>query len=128
MLAGAPLETTSATVLPPDADAPPAGFWLITEPLGTLALPCVDDVTRNPADVSAAVAAACVCPTVLGTVTPVEMVKATAVPANAGEPAAGICETTDPTATVACGTLVIVPATRPAAPSAVPAAPWVSPT
>ena len=56
-----------------------------------------------------------------------ETVKATAVPVSAVEPAAGDCALTDPTGTLACGALVMVPTTRPVEESVVAAALCVRP-
>jgi len=66
----APVETTRLTPDPGAALAPDNGFWLMTLPVATVALDAVVTVPRvNPAPVSALVAAACVSPTTLGTVT-----------------------------------------------------------
>ena len=35
---GRPVETTSATALPTSTCVPAAGFWLMTDPAGTVAL------------------------------------------------------------------------------------------
>src|SRR5262245_36298722 len=65
---GGPDETTSATSEPTTTCVPATGFWLITEPAGTVVL---DDVVIVPtvrlAAVIAFVAAACVIDTTFGT-------------------------------------------------------------
>src|SRR6185503_6362963 len=67
---GGPDETTTDTALPVATCVPAAGFWLITEPAGTVVLDAVITVpTVRPADVRLVAAAACVWPTMLGTVT-----------------------------------------------------------
>src|SRR5262245_19082524 len=65
-----PVDTTSDTAEPARALEPPAGFWLITEPDGTVGLDEVLTVpTVRPATVMAADAFACVMLTTFGTVT-----------------------------------------------------------
>src|SRR3954468_24492522 len=65
-----PDEITSATELPVATCVPATGFWLITEPTGTVVLEAVVIVpTVNPADVIAVVAADCVNETTFGTET-----------------------------------------------------------
>ena len=57
---GRPDEMTSATALPMSTSAPAAGFWLITDPAGTVsARRRRDRADRQAAAVIAAVAAAC---------------------------------------------------------------------
>ena len=58
---GKPLETTSATALPVATWVPAAGFWLMTDPDGTVVLDAVVTVPSvSPAQVIAEFAAACV--------------------------------------------------------------------
>src|SRR6185312_7261850 len=88
-----PSETVSATALPVATLAPAAGFWLITDPAGTVALLALAmaPVVR-PAAASAAEAFACVWVTTFGTATsagPIETVSATALPVATLQPAAG---------------------------------------
>src|SRR6185503_7215214 len=65
-----PDETTSATPLPLATCVPAAGFWLMTDPAGTVELEaCVIAPTVSPALVIAADAAVCVRPTTLGAAT-----------------------------------------------------------
>src|SRR5262252_7298945 len=67
---GGPEDTTSATALPDATCVPAAGFWLTTEPAGTVVLDAVVIVpTVNPAEVIALEAAACVRFTTFGTET-----------------------------------------------------------
>src|SRR3954454_12333654 len=79
-----PDETTSATALPTFTCVAAVGFWLITEPDGTVLLEAVvTEPTVRVAVVIADVAAACVRPTTFGTVTcgrPDETTSATALP------------------------------------------------
>src|SRR6185436_12773545 len=90
----------------------------MTEPAGTVALDAVVIVpTVKPAPVIAAVAAACVKFTTLGTATsggPVETTKLTAEPAALCVPAVGLWLMTEPAATVALDAVVIVPTVKPA--------------
>src|SRR4051812_26344259 len=66
---GRPDDTTSATALPMTTCAPAIGVWLITDPEGTVVLVAVVTApTIRFALVIAAVAAACVRPTTVGTV------------------------------------------------------------
>src|SRR5262249_24234126 len=59
IVGGVPVETTSATALPPAMLDPAAGVWLMTLPFGTVALgPNVMPPTVRPAPVSDVVAAA----------------------------------------------------------------------
>ena len=96
---GRPVETTSATALPVATCVPAAGFWLMTEPAGTVVLDAVVIVpTVRPAPVIAAVAAACVRLTTFGTATcgrPVETTSATALPVATCVPAVGFWLITD---------------------------------
>src|SRR5215510_1720384 len=67
---GGPDDTTSATALPTATCVPAAGFWLMMAPAGTVVLDAVVRApTAKPAEVRAAVAAACVMFTTSGTVT-----------------------------------------------------------
>src|SRR5918911_1156342 len=79
---GGPDETTSATAVPMTTSVPAAGFWLITDPAGTVVLDAVVIApTVSCALVIALVAAACTRPTTSGTVTcggPDETTSATA--------------------------------------------------
>src|SRR3954454_21910846 len=81
---GGPDETTSATALPTFTCVAAVGFWLITDPDGTVVLDAVVTVpTVRPAVVIADVAATCVWPTTSGTATcgaPDETTSATALP------------------------------------------------
>src|SRR5215475_12475567 len=61
---GGPDDTTSATALPLATCEPAIGFWLTTDPAGTVVLGDVVTVpTTRPAPVMASAAAACVSPT-----------------------------------------------------------------
>ena len=115
---GMPDEMTSATALPTATSAPAAGFWLMTDPAGTVMLDAVVIApTVRPAPVIAAVAAACVRLTTSGTATcgrPVEMTSATALPMATSAPAAGFWLMTDPAGTVMLDAVVIAPTVRPA--------------
>src|SRR3954468_9585253 len=79
-----PDETTSATALPTLTCVAAVGFWLITDPDGTVVLDAVVTVpTTRLAPVIAVVALACVRPTTFGTATcdgPDETTSATALP------------------------------------------------
>src|SRR5262245_61915733 len=90
---GGPLDTTSATALPTATCVPAAGFWLMMAPAGTVVLDAVVRApTAKPAEVIAAVAAACVMSTTLGTATkggPDDTTSATALPCAICVPAAG---------------------------------------
>src|SRR3954466_10905334 len=83
---GRPDEITSATALPMRTSAPAAGFWLITEPDGTVMLEGVRLAPPvRPMLVSAFVAFACGWFITSGTATcgnPEEITSATALPAN----------------------------------------------
>src|SRR6188508_3220743 len=89
---GGPDETTRFTALPTLTCVPAAGFELITEPAGTVALACVVIVpTVSPAPVIAEDAAACVSPTTVGTATcggPDDTTRLTALPTLTCVPAA----------------------------------------
>src|ERR687886_1637501 len=89
---GGPDDTTRATAVPMTTSVPAAGFWLITDPGGTVVLEVVVIApTVNCALVIAAVAAVCVSPTTFGTATcggPDETTSATAVPTTTSVPAA----------------------------------------
>ena len=99
-----PEETTSLTADPAFTSVPAAGLSLITLPEGAVLLGCVVTVPNTkPALVIAAVAAACVSPTTLGTATcagPEETTRLTADPAFTSIPAAGLSLITLPEATV----------------------------
>src|SRR3954453_367804 len=57
---GGPLDTTRSTALPTTTDVPPTGDWLITDPVGTVALEAVVIApTTSPTAVIAPVAAVC---------------------------------------------------------------------
>src|SRR2546428_389515 len=67
---GAPDETTRLTALPGAASVPASGFWLKTDPAGTVEFDAVLTVPSvRPAFTIAVVAAACVRLSTLGTVT-----------------------------------------------------------
>src|SRR4051794_23075370 len=91
---GKPEEITSATALPTIASAPAAGFWLITEPDGTVMLEVVLIApTVRPMLVSALDAVACGWLVTSGTATcgkPEEITSATALPTTTSAPAAGL--------------------------------------
>jgi hypothetical protein len=124
-----PDEMTKLTDDPPLAAVPAAGFWLITLPIGTVLLEALLVVpTTSPAPVMAVVAAASVCDTTFGTVTPEEMTKLTEDPPLAAVPAAGFWLITLPIATVLLEALLVVPTTRPAPVMAVVAAACVCDT
>jgi hypothetical protein len=123
-----PVDMTKLTDVPPLTAVPATGLSLITLPTATVLLDALLVVTVRPAPVMAAVAAACVCPTTFGTVTPEEITKLTEDPALAAVPAAGFWLITLPIATVLLDALLVVPTTRPAAVMAVVAAACVCPT
>src|SRR3954471_9588515 len=81
---GRPVEIVSATALPTTTSAFAAGFWLMTDPAGTVMLGAVVIVpTTSCAVVIALDAAACVRPTTSGALTcgsPDEIVSAIALP------------------------------------------------
>src|SRR3954453_671821 len=91
---GRPEEITSATALPTTTSAPAAGFWLITEPAGTVMLDAVLMApTVRPMLVSAVDAVACGLSVTSGTATcgrPEEITSATALPTTTSAPAAGL--------------------------------------
>src|SRR3954469_2132960 len=90
---GRPEEITSATALPTTTSAAAAGFWLITEPAGTVMLDAVlMGPTVRPMLVSAVEAVACGLLVTSGTATcgkPEEITSATALPTMTSAPAAG---------------------------------------
>ena len=98
------METTKLTEEPGILTVPAAGSWLITLPVGTVALQSwVTAPTENPVPVIAACASAWVRPTMFGTATcagPVETTKLTAEPALTLVAAAGFSLITLPLATV----------------------------
>ena len=110
-----PLETTSATALPPFTDVPAVGLSLITLPTATIVLDVVVTVpNERPTEVIVVVAAACVDPTTLGTETPLEITKDTALPPFTDVPAVGLSLIALPTATVELDAVVTVPRVSPA--------------
>src|ERR1700739_3946174 len=124
-----PLETTSATALPPFTDVPAVGLSLITLPTVTVVLAAVVTVPSvRPAEVIDVVAAAWVDPTTFGTDTPLETTSATALPPFTDVPAVGLSLITLPTVTVVLVAVVTVPSVRPAEGIDVVAAAWVDPT
>src|SRR5204862_89221 len=129
---GRPDDTASATALPVVACVPATGFWLITDPAGTVVLDAVVTApTVRFAPAIAVVAAACVRPTTFGTATcgrPDDMTSATALPVVACVPATGFWLITDPAGTVVLDAVVIAPSVRLAPVIAVVAAACVSPT
>src|SRR4029077_6754109 len=88
------------------------------EPAGTVGLDAVVTApTVSPADVIAAVAAACVRVTTLGTATsggPDDTTSATALPVTTCVPAAGFSLMIEPAATVVLDAVVTAPTVRPA--------------
>src|ERR1700739_3410823 len=127
-----PLETTSATALPPFTDVPAVGLSLITLPTATVELDAVVTVPNvRPAEVIAVVAAACVLPTTFGTATcggPLETTRLTEDPLLTCIPDVGLWLITVPEATVVLDAVVTVPNVRPAEVIAVVAAACVEPT
>src|ERR1700739_3581046 len=124
-----PLETTSATALPPFTDVPAVGLSLITLPTATVVLAAVVTVPSvRPAEGIDVVAAAWVDPTTFGTDTPLETTSAAALPPFTEVPAAGLSLITSPAATVELEAVVTVPNTRPAPVMDDVAAAWVEPT
>src|SRR6185503_7219318 len=111
---------------------PAVGAWLITDPAGTVVLDAVGIVqTLSPAFVSEVVAAACVRPTTFGVATcgrPDETTSATALPAAACVPPAGVWLITEPAGTVVLDAVVTAPTVNPAFAIAVVAAACVRPT
>src|SRR3954471_14046899 len=116
---GRPLETTRLNAPAVLTCVPPVGDWLITEPAGTVVLVAVVIVpTVSEAPVIAVLAAVCVRPTTLGTVTcgrPLEMTSETALPTLTCVLAAGDWLITDPAGTVVLVAVVIVPTVSDAA-------------
>src|SRR3954471_2796891 len=90
---GRPDETVSAIALPTTTSALAAGFWLMTDPAGTVMLGAVVIVpTTSCAVVIVVVAAAWVNPTTFGALTcgrPVEIVSAITLPTTTSALAAG---------------------------------------
>src|SRR3954465_146816 len=129
---GRPDETVSAIALPTTTSAPAVGFWLMTDPAGTVMLDAVVIVpSTSCAVVSAGVAAACVSPTTFGALTcgrPVDTVSAIALPTTTSAPAAGDWLMTLPAGTVMLAAVEIVSTTSCAPVIAVVAAAWVRPT
>ncbi len=127
-----PLDTTRFTDEPVFTLVPAVGFSLMTLPEATVLLACVVTVpTTKPAVVMAVLAALCVSPTTLGTLTcagPLETTRSTDEPVFTLVPAVGFSLITFPEATVPLACVVIVPTTRPAVVMAVLAALCVSPT
>src|SRR3954468_23182536 len=105
--------------------APAAGFWLITEPDGTVMLDVVLIApTVRPMLVSALEAFACGWLVTSGTATcgrPEEMTSATALPTATSAPAAGFWLITEPDGTVMLDDVLIAPTVKPALVSALEA-------
>src|SRR3954468_15907945 len=114
---GRPDEITSATALPTTTSAPAAGFWLITEPDGTVMLDLVLIApTVRPMLVSALDAFACGWFVSSGTATcgrPEEITSATALPTTTSVPAVGFWLITEPDGTVMLELVLIAPTVRP---------------
>ena len=112
-----PVEMTRLTEEPGDTEVPETGFWLITEPEGTVLLEaCVIEPTRSPAPVIEDEAAACVRPTTFGTVTcagPVETTRLTEDPGDTDVPEVGFWLITEPAGTVLLEACVIEPTRSP---------------
>src|SRR5262249_52054261 len=129
---GGPDGTTSATALLITTCVPAVGFWLITDPAGTVVLDCVVTVPSvRFAPVIAVDAAVCVRPTTFGTATcggPEETTSATALLMTTCVPAVGFWLITDPAGTVVLDCVVTVPSVRFAPVIAVDAAVCVRPT
>src|SRR5271156_5933453 len=126
----APLLTVRFTAEALATLVPAAGIWLMTSPAATVALLAVVTVPSvRPEPVITVVAAACVSPTTLGTLTagPLLTVRFTAEPLATLVPAAGIWLMTSPAATVALLGVVKGPSGSPAPVIAVVAAACVSP-
>jgi len=127
-----PDETTIETALPVATSVPAAGFWLITDPDGTVVLDAV--VTApvvKPALVMAAAAAACVWPTTFGAATcgtPDDTTRSTAAPLATCVPATGFWLITEPAGTVVLEAVTTAPTVRPADARLVEAAACVWPT
>jgi hypothetical protein len=127
-----PVDTSKLTAEPAATLAPAPGLWLITLPEGTVELDAVVTApTVRPAPVITVIAADCVSPTTLGTVTgagPDDTVRFTAEPASTLAPPGGLWLITSPEGTVELDAVVTVPTVRPAPVIAVDAADCVSPT
>ena len=125
-------DTTRSTAEPGATEAPAAGFWRMTVPLGTVELACwVTDPTISPAWVMALVAALWVRPTTLGTVTGAgseDTTRSTAEPGATEAPAAGFWLMTVPLGAVVLACWITDPTVSPAATMALAAALWVRPT
>src|SRR3954470_2940527 len=126
---GRPDEITSATALPMRTSAPAAGFWLITEPDGTVMLEVVLIApTVRPMLVRALDALACGWFVTSGTATcgrPEEITSATALPTTTSAPAAGFWLITEPAGTVVLDVVLIAPTVRPTPVSALDAVAWL---
>src|SRR5262249_2951514 len=123
-----PVETTSATLLPPAALDPPVGVWLMTMPAAIVVLGENVTLTVKPAAVRFVVAVACVWPTTFGTVTgggPLETTRPTDDPTSTDVPAAMLWLMTMPDGTVVLLWNVIGAPTKPASLRALSASPWV---
>src|SRR6185503_1348989 len=129
---GGPDDTTSATALPVTTCVPAAGFWLITDPEGTVALEAVVTAPSvRPAFAIGGVAAACVSPTTFGVATcggPDDTTSATALPVTTCVPAVGFWLITEPAGTVVLEADVIAPTVKPAPVMLLDAAACVRPT
>jgi hypothetical protein len=125
-----PLEMTRAIAVDGATDAPAAGFSLITDPAGTVALfAVVVAPTLSPAAAIADCALACVRPTTFGTVTsagPSETVNATGLDAATDTPNPGLWLSTCP-AGAAEFIVLTVPTVSPAPRIAACASACVSP-
>src|SRR3954469_22956626 len=90
---GSPVETGNAIALATTTSAPAAGFWLITDPAGTVMLDALLIApTVRPMLVSALEAFACGWLVTSGTATcgrPEEITSATALPMTTSAPGAG---------------------------------------
>src|SRR5579863_10044391 len=130
---GVRLETTRLKNEPGITFVPAGGLCDTTSPAGIVDENTVtgEDPSPRPAAVSEAMAAACVSPTTLGTVTmgggPEDTVRKTGEPAGAAAQAAGDWKMTVPEGTVAEACVVTVPTTNPALTIAACAAAFVSP-
>src|ERR1043166_4380099 len=93
VVCGRPDDTTRVTLLLTRTSVPAVGFWLITDPLGTVRLVAVVTVpTASVAPVIAVVAAVCVKPTTFGTVVcgrPDDTTNVTALLTSTSLPAVG---------------------------------------
>src|SRR4051812_8800739 len=117
-VAPGPSETTSETAVPGATLAPPAGFWLMTDPATTVALfALVTAPFARPAPVIALCAAVRVWLRTFGTVTsagPSETTSETALPGATLAPPAGFWLMTDPAAMTELFAFVTAPLVRPA--------------